>query len=194
VNIGAQIDDSTVITTLDDLAEVDVDFSVPEIFFGTIRAGQPVKATSAAYGDRIFEGVIDTVDSRIDRVSRSFKVRARIPNADLALPAGMFMAVELELAEREALTVPEEAIMVDGDDIAVFVIIDDKAERRAVTLGQRDFGLVEIKEGLREGEQVVVKGIQRVRAGKPVSVTRERNDAESQKKTPSPAATTAAGA
>ncbi|MGI9493610.1 MAG: efflux RND transporter periplasmic adaptor subunit [Geminicoccaceae bacterium] len=194
VNIGAQVNESSVITTLDDLAEVDVDFSVPEVFFGTVRSGQPIVATSAAYGDRVFEGIIDTVDSRIDRVSRSFKVRARIPNSDLALPAGMFMAVEFELARREALTVPEEAITVDGDDIAVFVIKDDKAERRAVTLGQRNFGLVEVKDGLQEGDKVVVKGIQRVRAGAPVRISTEWNDAEGQKEIPSPAATTAAGA
>ncbi len=188
VNIGAQVNASTTITTLDDLAEVDVDFSVPEIFFGTIHAGQSIKATSAAYRDRVFDGVIKTVDSRIDRVSRSFRVRARIPNEDLALPAGMFMAVKLELTEREALTVPEEAILVEGDNIAVFVIKDDKAERRTVTLGQRNFGLVEIKEGVRASELVVVKGIQRVRAGATVKVVKQEQTDEASNENPSPAA------
>jgi len=188
VNIGAQINASTVITTLDDLAEVDVDFNVPELFFGTVHAGQSIKATSAAYRERVFEGVIETVDSRIDRVSRSFRVRARIPNEDLALPAGMFMAVELTLAEREALTVPEESVLVDDEGIAVYVITDNKAERRTVLLGQRSFGMVEINEGVRAGEQVVVKGIQRVRPDAKVNVIEQVKKDDAAGENPSPAA------
>lgn len=176
VNVGARVDQSTVITTLDDLAEIEIDFSVPEVFFGAIRAGQQVKATSAAFGDRVFKGLIDTVDSRIDRVSRAFKVRARIPNPDLALPAGMFVAVDLTLQEREALTVPEEAVLAAGGDNIVFVVTDKKAERRPVALGQRDFGVVEIVDGLEVGEQVVIKGLQRVRDGGAVTISNDTND------------------
>ncbi len=178
VNIGARVDEGTVITTLDDLAEIEVEFSVPEVFFGAVRAGQPIKATGVAFGDRRFEGSIQTVDSRIDRVSRAFKVRATIPNPDLTLPAGMFMLVSLTLGEHDALTVPEEAVMVDGDESFVFVILDEKADRRLVTLGQREFGLVEIVDGLDDGEQVVVRGIQRVKAGANVEVRTETRDKE----------------
>jgi membrane fusion protein (multidrug efflux system) len=171
VNIGARVDDATVIATLDDLAEIEVDFSVPEIFFGIVAEGQSVKATSTAFGARVFEGAIATVDSRIDRVSRAFRVRARIPNDDLTLPAGMFMLVDLTLDERQALTVPEEAVMVTDDQASVFVVADGRAERRTVTLGQREIGLVEIIDGLETGEQVVVTGTQRVRSDAPVRVT-----------------------
>ena len=188
VNIGARVNEDTIITTLDDLAEIDVDFSVPEIFFGAVRTGQRITATSAAYGDREFQGVIETVDSRIDRVSRSFRVRATIPNADLALPAGMFMLVDLTLAERYALTVPEEAVVVAEDEVAVFVVADGKAERRLVTLGQRDFGVVEIIEGLGADEQVVVKGLQRVRPDAPVEIMKEMERDNGDQQDPSPAA------
>lgn len=173
VNIGARVDDDTVITTLDDLAEIEVDFNVPELFFGIVASGQAVKATSAAFDARTFEGIIETVDSRIDRVSRSFRVRAKMPNPDLTLPAGMFMLVELTLTERQALTVPEEAVMVSDDQISVFVIAGGKAERRLVSLGQREIGLVEIVDGLAAGEQVVVTGLQRVRHGAAVNIIGE---------------------
>jgi membrane fusion protein (multidrug efflux system) len=153
-----------------------------------VRAGQRVKATSAAFGERAFEGVIVTVDSRIDRVSRAFKVRAKIPNHDLTLPAGMFMLVELTLAERDALTVPEEAVVAADDDNDVFVIVDDKAERRPVTLGQRNFGEVEIVDGLSAGERVVVRGIQRVKAGDTVKVLNDIEDGGDAPSAPPPAA------
>lgn len=189
VTIGTRVNEDTVITTLDDLAEIDVDFSVPELFFGTVRKGQRIEATSAAFDGRMFEGSIETVDSRIDPVSRAFRVRARIPNDDFALPAGMFMAVDLTLAEREALTVPEEAVVVEGDETAVFVIEGGKAERRVVTLGQRNIGLVEVTDGLSAGDQVVVRGIQRVRDGVAVKISNETKDASGSKLNRSPVAT-----
>lgn len=188
VNIGARVDTDTVITTLDDLLEIEIDFSVPEIFFGAVRQGQSVVAKGAAFGDRRFAGTIQTVDSRIDRVSRSFRVRASIPNTDLTLPAGMFMLVDLTLAEREVLTVPEEAVLVADDEAYVFLLVDGKAVRQSVTLGQREFGLVEIADGLNAGDQVIVKGIQQVRDGAKVEVSEARPDASpdaEEKTTPS---------
>lgn len=176
VDVGARVSDDTVITTLDDLGEVEVEFAVPEIVFGAVRSGQAVTATSAAFGARAFEGVIETVDSRIDRVSRSFQVRATVPNDDLALPAGMFMLVELTLAERAAVTVPEEAVMVSGDDVFLFVVEDGKALRQDVVLGQRELGSVEIVDGLEAGEKVVVGGIQKVRPGADVRILGDGGD------------------
>lgn len=180
VDVGARVSDDTVITTLDDLGAVEVEFGVPEIFFDAVEAGQSVTATSAAFGARTFEGVIETVDSRIDRVSRSFRVRATIPNDDLALPTGMFMLVELTLAERTAVTVPEEAVLVAGEQVQVFVIENGKATRREVVLGQRELGLVEIVEGIEVGERIVTGGIQKVRPGTEVRIVGEdEGDAES---------------
>ncbi len=173
VDVGARVDDGTIITTLDDLDAVKVGFGVPEIFFGDVRAGQKVTATSAAFGARVFDGIIETVDSRVDRVSRSFQVRATIPNDDLALPTGMFMLVELTLAERTAVTVPEEAVVVSGDQAQLFVVEDGKAMQREVVLGQRELGLVEIVDGIEEGERIVVSGIQKVRPGARVRIVGE---------------------
>ena len=176
VDVGARVDDGTIITTLDDLGAVKVGFGVPEIFFGDVRAGQKVTATSAAFGARVFDGTIETVDSRVDRVSRSFQVRATIPNDDLALPTGMFMLVELTLAERTAVTVPEEAVVVSGDQARLFVVEDGKAMQRDVVLGQRELGLVEIVDGIEEGERIVVSGTQKVRPGAKVRVVGEDAD------------------
>ncbi|MGI9499835.1 MAG: efflux RND transporter periplasmic adaptor subunit, partial [Geminicoccaceae bacterium] len=176
VDVGARVDDETVITTLDDLAAVEVEFGVPEIFFSEVSAGQKVTATSAAFGARVFDGIIETVDSRIDRVSRSFQVRATIPNDDLALPTGMFMLVELTLTERLAVTVPEEAVVVSGDEAQLFVVEDGKAMKRKVVLGQRELGLVEIVDGIEAGELTIVRGIQKVRPGVEVRIVGEDAD------------------
>ena len=170
VDVGARIDDETVIATLDDLAEIEIDFRTPEIYFGAVSSGQRIEATGAAFDGRRFAGEITTIDSRIDPVSRAFKVRAKIPNADLILPAGMFMLVELTLAERTALTVPEQAVVLSDRQASVFVIEDGKAIVRHVELGQREIGRVEVTDGLEEGEQVAVTGLQRLRSGSAVDV------------------------
>ncbi|MEZ5933632.1 MAG: efflux RND transporter periplasmic adaptor subunit [Alphaproteobacteria bacterium] len=170
VDVGARVDDDTVLTTLDDLAQIEIDFKAPEIYFGAVSRGQKVEATGAAFDDRVFSGNIETIGSRVDPVSRAFQVRATLPNPDLALPAGMFMLVELTLAEREALTVPEQAVLLADQQASLFVIEDGKAILRQVELGQREIGRVEVKAGLKEGELVAVTGLQRLRSGAAVEV------------------------
>jgi membrane fusion protein (multidrug efflux system) len=165
VDVGARVDDETVLTTLDDLAEVEIEFSVPEIYFGQVRDGQAVSATSSAFPGRTFAGRIATIDTRIGEVSRAFRVRAVIPNPDLTLPAGMFMHVEVVLAERSAVLIPEEAVVAEGERTFVFTVQDARAQRRDVQLGQRAAGMVEVIEGVEPGEVVVRTGMQRLRDG-----------------------------
>lgn len=170
VDLGARVDDETVLTTLDDLAEIEIEFSVPELFYGAIRPGQTVGATTTSFPGRRFEGQIATIDSRIDVISRAFRVRAVVPNRELELPAGMFMHVEVILGERPAVLIPEQAVIAAGADTFVFTIQDGTAQRRDVRLGQRTFGEVEVLEGLSPGEAVVVSGVQRLRDGAEVEV------------------------
>lgn len=178
IDVGARVDDDTVITTLDDLVEIVIDFKIPEIHFGAVSPGQRVEATGAAFDDRRFAGEIATIDSRIDPVSRAFRVRAEIPNPDLALPAGMFMLVELTLAERDALTVPEAAVLLADRQASVFVIEDGRATLREVELGQREIGRVEVTDGLEEGELVAVTGLQQLRSGSTVELKEQPDPPE----------------
>jgi membrane fusion protein (multidrug efflux system) len=194
VDIGGRVDDDTVITTLDDLAEIEIDFKTPETYFGAVATGQIIEAISAAFDNRRFSGEIAAIDSRIDPVSRAFKVRATIPNPDLALPAGMFMLVELTLAERKALTVPEEAVLLTERQASVFVIEGERAVLRNIELGQRDVGQVEIKSGLQEGERIAVTGLQRLRHGSTVQVIEPETPATSDRPAAAPGEPTNDGA
>jgi membrane fusion protein, multidrug efflux system len=165
VDLGARVDNDTVITTLDDRREMIVEFSLPELFYGRVGRGLPVAAKSSSFPDRSFDGAVTTVDTRIDVTSRSFRVRASLPNPDLLLPAGLFVLVDVTLDEREAVVVPEEAVSTEAGRTVVYVAAEDRAERRPVTLGTRMFGRVEIVSGLEPGELVVTRGLQRMRDG-----------------------------
>lgn len=165
VDVGARIDDSTVITTLDDLSEIEIEFQVPENYYSRMALGQTVTATTASFPGRTFTGRTRAIDSRIDPLARAFKVRAALPNPDLALPAGMFMLVQVVLDSEHRLTVPEAAIVPEAGDVFVFVVTEGRAQRRKVTLGKRAVGLVEVLAGLQVDEQVVVKGFAALREG-----------------------------
>ncbi len=173
IDLGARIDDKTVVTTLDDLADVEIEFSLPEMLYSEIVAGQVINARSAAFPDRIFTGAVATIDSRIDPVSRAFRVRAIVPNREGVLPSGMFMFLTLILSEAQFVVVPEEAVMYQEGETYVFAMDGAVARRRPVHPGPRRAGLIAIRAGVEPGEQIVIRGMQRLRDGAPVRVVGE---------------------
>jgi membrane fusion protein (multidrug efflux system) len=167
VSLGAYVSPGTRITTLDDLSRVRLDFSVPENLLGQLKPGQIVRARSAAFGDRVFDGTVSVIDPRIDPLTRTVRLTAEFSNPDEALKPGMFMSAALEVTAKDnATVVPEEAVVSEGLRQLVYVVgPDNKIERRVIDIGQRQSGRVEVAEGLKPGERIVVRGLQRVRPG-----------------------------
>ncbi|MEZ5905897.1 MAG: efflux RND transporter periplasmic adaptor subunit [Geminicoccaceae bacterium] len=165
VDLGARVDNDTVITTLDDRSEMIVEFMLPEVYYGRVQPGLEVQASSTSFPDRSFAGTLTSIDTRVDVNSRAFRVRASLPNPDLVLPAGLFVLVDVTLGERQAVIVPEEAVVSEADRSFVYVAGPERAERRAVELGTRSVGVIEIRDGLEAGELVVTRGLQRLRDG-----------------------------
>ena len=165
VSVGSFVSPGTVITTLDDTSIIKLDFTVPETYLFVLSRGLPVKAAAAGLPDRIFEGVVTNMDSRIDPVTRSVTVRAEIPNSNGLLRQGMFMTVALQGEVTPTLVVPEEALVPERGHAYVFVVKNDVVARREVRTGKRRPGFVEIVDGVAEHERVVVDGTQNVRDG-----------------------------
>jgi membrane fusion protein (multidrug efflux system) len=165
VSVGSLVSPGTVITTLDDASIIKLDFTVSETYLYVLRKGLAVKAQTAGLPGREFDGVVANLDSRVDPVTRSIAVRAEIPNKEGLLRPGMFMTVSLQGDVEPALLVPEAAIVPEQGRTFVFVVREGVVERRDVRLGKRRPGEVEIVEGLRPDERVVVEGTQNVRDG-----------------------------
>jgi membrane fusion protein, multidrug efflux system len=165
VSEGTLVTPGTAITTLDDISVIKLDFSVPEVFLGSLERGLTVSARSAAYRDREFTGEVTSVGSRVDRVSRAATVRAVIANDDGVLRPGMLMTVRLTTAERDALVVPERATVQIDRRTFVFVAEEGHAIRRQIVTGARRDGMVEVVSGLSVGEHVVTDGVIKVRDG-----------------------------
>ena len=171
VSIGSLLGPGTVITTLDDTNVIKVDFDLPEVYLSRHAPGLTVRARSAAWPDQEFAGSVSTVDTRVDPVSRTIRVRSVMPNDNGYLRPGMFMTVTLLNESIEALVIPEQALIPERSVQYVYVVgANQLAERRVVTIGRRRPGEVEILDGLTQGELVIVDGTQKARDGKPVKI------------------------
>jgi membrane fusion protein (multidrug efflux system) len=177
VSVGSFVNPGTVITTLDDIRVIKLDFTVPETYLFVLRRGLPVTGSATGLPDRKFEGQVTNIESRVDPITRSITVRAELPNPDRILRQGMFMTVSLQGDVAPTLLVPEEAIVPERGRTYVFVVANGVAQRREVRTGKRRPGDVEIVEGIAENERVVVEGTQNIRDGTnvqeaPIAVTR----------------------
>jgi len=170
VSPGSFVNNSTVITTLDDISRIKLDFSVPETFLTVLSEGMSIAAHSFVYPDQVFAGTVASIDTRLDPVSRAVQVRALIPNADGKLKPGMFMSVDLKRDRGDVLVAPEQAIVPEGSNQYVFVVTDGVAEKRQVHLGRRIPGFVVITSGLIAGETIITEGTHKVRDGSKVEV------------------------
>ncbi|MCP1677029.1 membrane fusion protein (multidrug efflux system) [Natronocella acetinitrilica] len=179
VSTGAFVSAGTPLTTLDDIGRLRLEFSVPERFLGLLRSGLAVSAESVGFEGRDFSGEVRRVGARVDPVSRSVRVQSELQNDDRLLRPGMFMTVRMVLDRNDdAVLVPEEALLPEGERVFLFRINDEKAERVQVRTGVRRDGLVEITDGISAGDLVVIAGLQRLRDGVTVRITREHEEDE----------------
>ena len=172
ISVGGLVAPGDVITTLDDLSTIVVDFAIPESTLGAVRTGMEVRAGSAAYPSTSFPGRVASIDSRVDEITRTITVRASIPNAERRLRPGMFMEVTLLGEPRPAIVIPEQAIVPIGERHYVFRLEEGRTYRREVELGTRRPGSVEILTGIAQGDIVVVEGTQKVADAREVNPVR----------------------
>ncbi|EKF73266.1 RND efflux membrane fusion protein [Alcanivorax hongdengensis A-11-3] len=170
VDPGTYLNAGDAVTTLDNLDYVDVDFQVPERYLGRMKKQLPVTATSDAYPGTAFQGRIARLDTRIQADSRSLRARARLHNPGHRLRQGQFLRVVVQLGQRPARLVPEQAIITQGAQSYVFTVSDGEARRHPVTLGGRREGWVEVRQGLAAASRVIVNGHARLGSGDPVQV------------------------
>ena len=171
VSIGEYITAGQALVNLEAIDPVKADFRVPEKFLPAIRVGQTIRIKVDAFPEDTFDGKVYAIDPRLDVAGRSLLVRAMVPNTDQRLRPGLFARVTVLLQLKEdALSVPEQAIVPQGDSQFVFKIVDGKAKLTKVVIGTRREGRVEIVEGLIAGDQVVTAGQLKIRDGSAVSV------------------------
>jgi membrane fusion protein (multidrug efflux system) len=165
VSPGTMLSPNTTITSIDDISIIKLDFTVPESVISTMTLGSRVVAKSVSYPDRAFEGIVRTVGSRVDPVTRAITVRAHIPNEDRVLRPGMLLTVEVVTAEHTALVVPEGAVFQIQNRAYLYRVEGQTARQQQIDIGARRFGLIEVLGGVEEGDLIVTQGIVKLRDG-----------------------------
>lgn len=170
VSLGDLVTPGTKITTLDDISEINVDFSVPEKYFAALKTGYEISVRSPAYPDETFKGKITAISPRINLDTRMVEVRAVIDNRAMKLRPGMMFLVRVDMGSRSALMIPEKCVVSLGEKQFVFTAKSDgRVTRREVTLGSRRGGKVEVVSGINEGETVVTEGVAKLVDGMTVN-------------------------
>jgi len=144
-----RVADTSIVWAMVDVAERDL---------GSIAVGQPVVVKARSFPARQFAGNISVVYPQVNRETRTARVRIELPNPDLALLPDMYVDAEIDTGDPEpVLAIPDNAVLDTGSKQAVIIDKGEgRFEPRAVKLGHRGDGYVEIREGIAEGEPVVV--------------------------------------
>jgi cobalt-zinc-cadmium efflux system membrane fusion protein len=157
--VGATVGTDANLFKIIDLSRVWIDASVFEKDLQRVKLGQDVKVSVTAFPGTTFSGKVILVSSVVDPETRTVKVRTEVPNPDVRLKPDMFANVEIVTdLHRAAISIPQSALLTDGGKTVVFVAEDSGFKKRSVTTGTQSSDRVEIIEGLKEGEKVVVKG------------------------------------
>jgi membrane fusion protein (multidrug efflux system) len=169
VSPGDYIQPGQPLAPLEQISLLKVDFRLSEAALSRIAVGQTLNLEVDAYPGQVFPGKVYAIDPRLAEETRSIGIRARVPNDKGRLRPGLFARVRLTIAQREnAILIPEQAIVPQGDKLFVYVIEDGKAAIRPVRVGLRQAGRAEIVEGVRPGELVITAGVQKIGPGSPV--------------------------
>lgn len=178
VSQGAYVRPGDILTTLDDLKLIKLDFNVAENNLPSLALGQTIQASSVAYPDQYFSGEITSISPRVDPITRAIQIRAHINNDALKLRPGMLLKIRLKKQVLNTLVLPEATLVPIEDSHYVFVVEANKAKRKQVNIGLRKPGVVQIVSGLNVGEKVVVEGALKLRTGSSVNVLNTPSEKE----------------
>jgi membrane fusion protein (multidrug efflux system) len=158
------VSNNIVIITLDDNSVIYSDIKIPENYSTSIKKGLPVEVKLTSYKNKIFNGEVDFVSSRINADTRSLLSRIKVENKDLELISGSLLEVGVKFDLRNSLSVPDTSVMIEGDKSYVYKIDEENiANKTEIKTGIRTDKSIEIISGLTEGDIIVAEGLKKVR-------------------------------
>ena len=157
------VSDSTFIITLDDNSIIYSDIKIPENYSSVIKKGLPIEVKVSSYKNKIFNGEVDFISSRINAETRSLLTRIKIGNTNLELISGSLLEVSVKFNLRNSLSVPDTSVMMEGKKTYVYKVSKDNiANKTEIKIGLRQEGNIEILSGLSVGDIIVAEGLKKV--------------------------------
>lgn len=173
VSGGSYVRNGTPVCTIIQVDPLKLNFMVSEINAGEIRKGQDLLFKVETYQDREFSGKLTIIYPGLDEKTRTLKAEAVVANPGGVLRPGFFAVVKLFTGgAKGTLLVPATALLYEGETIKVFTLDNETAKEHKVKIGTKYGEMMEIREGLKEGDSVVVAGQQNLSEGIKVNVAR----------------------
>ncbi|OON68926.1 efflux transporter periplasmic adaptor subunit [Hymenobacter sp. CRA2] len=170
VSVGAYVSPNSPITTLSRVSPVKVDFAVPGRYANAVKVGDQVQVLDEA-SNKKYNARVYAINPQIDPASRTLSVRATYPNAQKELQPGAFVRVNLQIGQvDEAIQIPSESVSPEASGYMVYKVQGGKAERQPVKIGIRSESLIQITEGLAQGDTILRTGILQVKPGDKVKI------------------------
>lgn len=162
------------VVVIQQIAPVKAVIGVSEQYYSYLKKGAAATLSVDALGEETFSGVVTNIFPTLDPVTHTVSTEIEVANKDLKLRPGMYARVHLDFGTKEALTVPDKAIVRQAGSGAryVYVFSGGKAVYRAVELGQQQGDLYEVVSGLNAGDQVITSAPSNLKNGLSVKLSK----------------------
>jgi len=173
VSIGDYVRNGTPLLQLIKINPLKLNFTISEKDAASIKIGQEVAFSVDSYADKKFKGRVSLLYPNVEEKTRTLQAEALVPNADHLLKPGYFASTLIYTEKpREVVLAPITALLYDNAVIRIFVVDGDKARERVIKIGGKYGEFIEVLEGLKEMEQIVVVGQNNLSEGVKVNVAR----------------------
>ncbi|GAB3839335.1 efflux RND transporter periplasmic adaptor subunit [Hymenobacter jeollabukensis] len=170
LSVGAYVSPNTPVTTVSRVSPVKVDFAVPGRYASAVKVGDQVQVLDEA-SNKKYNAKVYAINPQIDPTSRTLSVRAIYPNGKLELRPGAFVRVNLQIGQvEEAIQIPTESVSPEASGYIVYKVKGGKAERQPVKIGIRSESVIQITDGLAQGDTILRTGILQVKPGDRVRI------------------------
>jgi len=159
-----KVAESSLVINLEDASILFVDVDIPEVFAPYIKKGLGVNIKFSGNKEKNYEGVVDSLASRININKRSLAARIKLSNSNLEILPGALLEVTIKYNERNSLSIPDTSVILEGNKVYIFKVDEKNITKRAeIIIGNRNQGYLEVKSGLNEGDIIVSEGLKKVR-------------------------------
>jgi membrane fusion protein (multidrug efflux system) len=159
-----KVAESSLVINLEDASTLFVDVDIPEVFAPQVKKGLHVDIKFSGNKEKIYEGNLDSLASRINTNKRSLAARIKLNNSNLEILPGSLLEVAIKYNERNSLSIPDTSVILEGNKVYIYKV-DNKniTKKTEILIGNRSEGYLEIKSGLKEGDTIVAEGLKKVR-------------------------------
>ena len=173
IEVGDRVNPNEQVYTIEDFKPLLIRVFVPTSDVINLRVGMPAEVTTEVLKGTVFEGNLKLINPRIDVQTGTVKVTVEAHDDSLRLRPGMFVEVRIAIGQKEnVLVIPRKAILYKQNKTYVFVVSQNQAFQREVQLGLTEEDEVEITDGLKDGEIIVVVGVEGLKDGQGIEVVK----------------------